>query len=252
MSHINYLIWRPTLLFLSIASGLILIARLPFSWDAWQPDECRLRNCFCEPIHADQLALQPINALSDLPYILCGLLIFDAPAVPAKRRLFQRAFGAGLLVAGFFSFFYHASLTAAGAWFDLMGVYLISETLLFYNLSRLQVFSRKVITTSFVVILILLGIQMVLAPGLQQICFIGLLVGAGCLEIAVRRIRQPNLDDRWMLAGLTSFALSGFIWVFSERILVCNPASPIPWLAGWHLFSALAAGFLFLYYASER
>jgi len=56
----------------------------------------------------------------------------------------------------------------------------------------------------------------------------------------------------WFYAGFALFATAFLIWGLDISKTICNPHSPLQGHAVWHLLGAVAAGFLYLYYASER
>ncbi|HEX7976133.1 MAG TPA: hypothetical protein VF498_17120 [Anaerolineales bacterium] len=168
-----------------------------------------------------------------------------------NQPAYAQAYGAAVLAAGLFSFFSHASLTRLGEWFDLMGVYAIAGFLLAYNLVRLAGLAGRGFAGLYAALLGALGVQMALAPQLQQIA-VGLLIGAAVvLEAGVRLRRKPQAQDRWLAAAAACFILGGAFWLLNGRAPDCNPASGLPWHTGWHLLSAAAAGLLFRYYISE-
>jgi hypothetical protein len=50
---------------------------------------------------------------------------------------------------GLGSAFYHASLTFAGQFFDVMGMYLLASFILLYNISRVSAFSRRKFVSAY-------------------------------------------------------------------------------------------------------
>jgi len=259
----NRLLLLSLLLFVLLSSLLFALRTVPYSWDNWQPESCRLRNCYCEPFHTGLLVLQPVSAYSNLGYLLVGILILGyLPALynPQNSRTnlmrvqpaYALTYGTAILAAGLFSFFSHASLTRVGEWFDLIGVYTITGFLLLYNLSRWVALPGQVFASLYAAILALLGIQMAVVPQWQQLC-IGVLIGSALLlEAVVRLFRKPHIRDRYLVAAGICFALGGGIWLLNGRAPNCNPASGNYWHVAWHLLSAAAAGLLFLYYLSEE
>lgn len=203
--------------------------------------------------------MQPQVALSNLGYLLAGLILLHhthwqnpkdaglSESEPASFG-FPRFFAAGLLMAGAFSFFSHASLSRLGEWFDLMGVYLLGGLLVFHNLGRLTPISTRIRLGMIGAALVAGGTQMAIAPWLQQI---GIAIFFGCtvlLEGMVQLTRKPLGVKPFLYAALGSYAAGGILWAVGGGP---NCTNAVPWHAGWHLLSALAAGLLFFYYRSE-
>jgi ceramidase len=252
------------------AFALVTLAVLALSWvplvkpwEAWKPDYCRLVNCFCEPFR-EGLVLQPISAYSNLGFVLVGMLILGASRTPAVRdsaaaapnlmlrhRAYPLVFGVVVAAVGFGSFFYHASLTAAGEWFDLMGMYALAGFMMLYNLARLRPLSGAAFAALDLAISGVLGVQMIIAPRLQQLCFDGLVAGVLVFEVAVHLFRRPQVAWRYLVTALASFGAGGVIWLLDRDVLPCAPGSWVTWHSIWHVLTAVAAGLIYLYYLSE-
>src|SRR5512143_521782 len=110
------------LLFILLSCLLLVLRTVPYSWESWQPEICRLRNCYCEPFHNGLFVLQPVNAYSNLGYLLVGVLILGyLPALSNAQNnktnlmhvqpAYALTYGTAVLAAGLFSFFSHSSLT---------------------------------------------------------------------------------------------------------------------------------------------
>ncbi|HEX2980055.1 MAG TPA: hypothetical protein VHO48_07310, partial [Anaerolineaceae bacterium] len=92
------------------------------------------------------------------------------------------------------------------------------------------------------------GAQMAVAPWLQQAGIAIFFGTAGLLEGLVQYRRKPGGAKALLYSALGSYAAGGPIWAVGGGP---NCRSTIPWHAGWHLLSALAAALLFFYYRSE-
>src|SRR3990172_6764384 len=127
----------PLVTFLLITLAAIAFAFLTFSWEGWERAPCWPDRCFCEAGRAGPIA-EPSDTYSNLSYVLVGLLILGA-SLPRLRRerggvranspnlldqpAYPLVYGVSVVAIGLGSLFYHASLTVAGRWFDLMGMY---------------------------------------------------------------------------------------------------------------------------------
>ena len=244
---------RALAIFAFVAVAALSLNFVKYSWASWPQDGCRSLNCYCETIR-DSLVLQPVVAYSNLGFLLAGLLILIQTQVRSdgfSRSLPARIFGLAVILIGAGSFFYHASLTRLGEWFDLMGTYLFISFLMLYNFARLQPFGGLAFTASYLAINSALGVQMIVARELQQIMFGILAAGALMFEVLVQVRRRPRVQFRFLIGGLACFVVGAFIWIFdSNSALPCAPQNLFQWHAVWHLLMAVTAGLLFLYYRS--
>jgi hypothetical protein len=200
---------------------------------------------------------QPLAAYSNLAYLLVGVLILSAPSPSPGNALrvqpaYARLYGVMTVGIGAGSFFYHASLTRVGEWFDLMGMYALTGFLLLYNLIRWRALSREVFGACYLVLLMALGVGLIWANAWQQVYMAALVVGALVLEGLVLAQRRPRVVWRYLLSGLACFGLGAFFWAGSAPGELCGRLGPIPPHVLWHTLSAAAAGLLYLYYRSEK
>jgi hypothetical protein len=251
---------RPLFGFGLVALAVLSLNFLPNPWAGWPPDPCRAADCFCEAFQ-NRLVLQPIAAYTNLAYAGVGMLVLGSrppveaglpdnamrahPAYPVLYGLMTIAIGAG-------SFFYHASLTRVGEWFDLMGMYALTSFLVLYNLTRLRTLSGGMFGLLYLVVLAALGIGLIVANALQQVYMAALVMGALILEGLVQVKRRPRVRRRFLLGGLGCFGLGAIFWAGSAPGELCGIFGPIPPHALWHILSAAAVGLLYLYYLSEK
>jgi len=247
----------PLAVFAFITAATIALSWLPNVWHDWSPDYCRNVNCYCEPLR-NRFVLQAINAYSNLGFVLVSLLILGQaiPQQPLPREAYQthfRIYGLAALLIGAGSFFYHASLTRVGEWFDLMGLYLFTSFLLLYNLARLRPLNGVTFAAIYIGLSSLFGIQMIVARELQQIVFGLLAAGALGLEVVIHWRRRRRIRHRYFAAAIGCFIVGAVIWILDGRgALPCWPESLFQWHALWHVLTAASAGLLYLYYRSER
>lgn len=244
---------RPAVIILLLsATVMVALTWLPFSWAGWALEACALRNCYCEPVRNGYFVLQPVTALSNLGYVLVGALILAASATQrgnplAQGRRFARWLGGAAIITGWASYLSHASLTRAGEWLDLMGVYQVLLALLVYSLHR---WSGRTAVGLYGAALLVLGAQMILAPAWQQIV-IGVLLAAWVVVEGMAQWRmRPRANRRFAAAAAALFASGAAIWSWYGRAPVCAPGE-FPWHVAWHLLSAAAIGCLYWYYRSE-
>ena len=260
------------LLFLWLALTFMVMdsAPAPRAWTEWQPDYCRLDNCYCEPIR-DRLVAQPIATYSNLGFVAAGLFVLWATlrrppiASPAPTRrgasnpftqntTYFLIYGLALTTLGFFSFFYHASLTKLGDSLDLMGMYLITAFLTLYNLNRVRPLRAAAFIVTYFAIIAALALGLYFAYQLQQIYFVLLILIALAAEMKLRSGRYQALrSSKYLWAALACFCGGAIIWLSDSRgFLPCWPAAPITWHALWHVAAAAAAGLMFWHYRSNN
>ncbi|HZU86183.1 MAG TPA: ceramidase domain-containing protein [Anaerolineaceae bacterium] len=242
-----------------LVAGHFVYAGLPLSYAGWQPATCVVNgNCFCEASRSGAV-VQPSNTLSNLFYVLAGLLaLADHLRLPRaqfpliRRRAYALTFAIGIVVVGLGSWFYHASLTFIGQWFDLLGMYLIVSFILLYNLARLRPLPGWGFGLAYFALNLGLGIWQAALPELRRETFLVLLLAALGLEALILLRRKPAILVRLFFAGLATFAAGYAFWLLDNGRAWCDPNS---WLQGhslWHLGGATACGLLYLYYRSEQ
>lgn len=248
----------PIFLIVLITLATLPLLALPNVWQSWQPASCLPNNCFCEA-SVDAFIVQPINTYTNLIYVFIGLAILShAPTHHARANLMyqQRAipivFGAATIAIGAGSFFYHASLTFVGQWFDLMGMYLLINLALLYNLARLRKLAGTHFAIAYVALNTTLGMALVIVPSIRREIFGALMLATIALEIWIQRTRRPRIETRWFVAALASFFAGYGIWLLDNARILCAPTSWIQGHAIWHLLTALSAGLLYRYYLSEQ
>ncbi len=252
--HIILLLWIGlTLLTIDSASA-------PGAWAEWLPDYCRRVNCYCEPIRLNRLVAQPLATYSNLGLILAGAFVLRAAfrqpisgsSPMCTTRAYPLAYGLSLAATGMFSFFYHASLTKAGDYLDLMGMYLFTSFILLYNIGRLRPMGGRTFALAYLALNAAIALGLVGAYDLQQVYFAGLALAAISTEVWVQRAGRLQAQWRFLGAALVCFGLGAAIWSLDSRgVLPCVPSAPLTWHAAWHLSVAVTAMLLFLYYRSE-
>lgn len=76
---------------------------------------CLPDKCFCETIHYNSIA-QPMNSLSNIFYLYVGIWILFSQK---QWSYFSIMYAYIVILLGLGSFFYHATLTFLGQWWDV-------------------------------------------------------------------------------------------------------------------------------------
>ncbi len=217
-------------------------------------------NCFCEAINSGAIA-QPANTWSSFGFVLVGLLVIRQSRedvnrlrsnVMTRQRTYPLLYGIALMLIGLGSAFYHASLTFAGQFVDVMGMYLLACFILLYNVSRLKALNAKAFVLAYLALNLVLAYVLLEFPVLRRYIFGAIVVAALWPEYRVRTQKKPQINRFLLQAAWWTLIVAFIIWTLDITKILCNPNS---WLQGhalWHILGALATGFLYLYYRSEN
>lgn len=251
----------PFVIFIGIVFASLALNRVDYNWAAWRPATCMPDNCFCEALR-DGVIRQPVNTYSNLTFVLAGigmLAIAREDWACGKRgnlllshRAYSSVFGVAAIVIGAGSFFYHASLTFIGQWFDVMGMDLFIGFALVYNYARFRPLRTSRFVLAYIAMMAMLGYMLIVTPEYRRQVFAALVWATLALELLVRMVERPQMQTRWLVASVASLAMGYGIWMLDESGVWCTPTSIVQGHALWHLFSALAAFLLYWYYRSEQ
>jgi hypothetical protein len=211
-------------------------------FDGWRAATCMPDGCFCEAIR-DGLVRQPANALSSLSFVLVALLVLRA----SKS---MNVFAFALMVIGFGSAFYHASLTFIGQFFDVMGMYLIATYVIVFAVGRLRTLTRGQFVAVYLALNAVLAWALWQYPGARRYVFAGVLLAGLALEMAARAhsARKPN--GRALVVAVALLSAGFVLWVLDITRTVCSPESLLQGHALWHVLGAASSWQLFRYYQS--
>ncbi len=251
---------NPVITFVIITGAAVILSHLNYSWAGWKAASCMPAHCFCEAIHTGTVA-QPANTWSSFGFVLIGLLVIRQSAEDVRwrrlnpmtsRRAYPIVFGAALIFIGLGSAFYHASLTFAGQFVDVMGMYLLASFILLYNISRLTLLKGRSFVWAYLLLNLFLAYLLIEFPALRRHIFGAIILAALMPEYRVRTQKKPQSNGVFLQAAWWTLVVAFIIWVLDITKILCNPNS---WLQGhalWHILGAVAAGLLYLYYRSEN
>ncbi len=251
--------WVLVLLFVGLALAVMLLSNAPYIWTGWSGALCGSSGCSCEPAR-QALIVTPLNTITNLAYILVGMLILSTarsntePSAGLMRRQagYARLMGVAFIALGLGSGFFHASWTLIGQWLDSLGMYLITAFMLLFALIRLRPFSGKLFGVLYAVLCAMLGALWFAAPDARRTIFMVVLIAALLLEFSLLIMRRPSIQIKLLLAGLALFIFSDRLRAWDMQDWICRPESWLQPHAIYHLLSAGALGLLYLYYQSER
>jgi dihydroceramidase len=215
--------------------------------------------CFCEAIR-DGAIRQPANTWSCLAFVLVGAMVirrtFDGSSprggsLIETRTIYGLLYGAALILIGFGSGFYHASLSFAGQFADVFGMYLLGTFILLYNLARLGRIAEREIAAPYVALNAVLALLLYTLPEIRRYAFALLLIVALALEFRARKRSGAIADGRFLRMALGAIAAGFAIWIGDVTRTVCAPTSLVQGHAVWHVAGAVSAWCLYRYYRSE-
>ena len=153
----------------------------------------------------------------------------------------------------------HATEASIGGWFDMLSMYLIASFTTAYAVERFWQLSAAQFVAVFALVLATCLYAQELPYHMPIVDFMGNFIFALFITITVvfeylnGFVRKLEQNKIYGYLSLASLLLAFGIWnMWKDDSYLCNPQSLIQGHAIWHLLDALAAYFLFRYYASEH
>ncbi len=242
-----------------VSCGLLALA----IWRGWLGVDVGRGANFCEAAR-DWAVRQPANTFSNVGFVAVGLLIAwhaGAPETigtsrPMHRRL-ATVMACLVVLLGPGSAAMHATQSAAGGHLDMLSMYLFAAFAAAYAAMRWRRGGNELLVATFlggVAFCEFVGwwdveLPVVMHPG--NAAFASLLVVATALEVLIMRRPEAHAQRAYAYIALASILIAFAIWNGTKAWL-CDPHSMIQGHAIWHILGAVAAYFLFRYYASEK
>jgi len=235
----------------------LLLEILRINWLNYRPADCLPDHCFCEAVSTG-LIRQPINAFTNIAYILVGIIIIIfisrtknthkkiSLTTGLPRRLLI-LFGLASIAVGIGSFIYHASFIFLGEQLDDDSMYLIGSFMLFYAIAH----QRKLISGKFILLFMALNIifegLIFFFPVIRGMLF-GILIVAS-LVITQTSLRHGLISDpkQQFMTSIELFAAAYLIWILDKTHYLCYPTSVFQGHAIWHILSAGAGLMMFFF-----
>lgn len=237
--------------------GLLLVA-VVYGWLG--TDTGRGAN-FCEVPHSGGLIRQPANSLSNLGFVVAGLLIAwhagRAGPRPVMGVGLQTFYACVVVVLGPGSAAMHATQSSLGGSLDVLSMYLIAGFVASYAWVRWMRRGPVAFVSAYVLSVLACElaelwprpVPVVHSPG--NLIFGLLLIIAVVLETLLWRRGETRRTIGFGIASLASMLVAFGIWIMSQHGW-CSPQSWLQGHAAWHLLCAAATYFLYRLYASER
>ncbi len=230
----------------SVVSALGVVIVAAWLWpQAGGVATCLNTRCFCEAARGG-LMKQPINTLSSLAYVVVAAYAWLRLRYARTSRVFQ-GFIASMVIIGLGSAYYHAKLSFAGQWLDVLGMYLFATLMICATLLRANIVSKKLATTLFVAFNITLGILQFTLPDTRRYLFALLIIVALALEFT---LIKHNQNRKHLYQALALMVAAYAVWLLDQSLTACAPTSLIQGHAIWHILGAIAAYCVVLRYHS--
>ena len=234
-------------------------------WQNFRQATCLPDWCFCEAIHAEGWLSQPANSVSAWVMFAFGVAILIHLALQPKPEphleripLMRISSWMGIIYAfalcilGLGTFAYHATLTFAGQWADIIGMYFIASYLILYLVAQNKSWSVKKFALTYA------GTNLALAcfgynfPDLRRWLF-AVLVVYGVIQIIRARKEQKWLyENKWLGMALAALGTATVIWILDIRKIVCAPDNILQGHALWHVLTSFAAYCGYRYFNSGK
>ena len=233
----------------------ILLFILRINWLNYRPADCLPYACFCERVSTG-LIRQPINAYTNLGYILVGILILvflrkskasyrSRSSISDLPRRILILFGIAYIAVGIGSFIYHASFIFLGEELDDDSMYLIGIFLVLFEVARLRHLSVKQFLWIYFSLNIVFETAIYFFPVIRGMLFAFLMIISFTIELAARRKAEFKNEVRLTDTANLLFLLAYFIWILDKTHLLCYPDSLFQGHAIWHLLTAYAGWVMF-------
>jgi magnesium-transporting ATPase (P-type) len=227
-------------------------------WSTWKPASC-LPECWCEAARVGQFVLEPVNAWTNLLFMGAGLyFILNAKKFMAGTNqlnsniLFPRTYGFALFFVGAGSFFFHASQTFVGQWFDVFGMYLVSMFYICYNFYRTSKMSIQKFLFYYLGSCIVLGIIILYFPMTRRYLFGMSIAFALFQSLWINKKFKPQMENIYLWSSLACYLVAQSVWLLDKKKIWCNPHAVMNGHGIWHLLTACAAILVYMFFYSEK
>jgi hypothetical protein len=224
-----------------------------------EPANCMPDNCFCEAIHYGSWIRQPANTWSNLAFIAVALGILwilyrnrtDRSNLLLSHPVYTWLFAFGCTLTGLGSFYYHASFTLMGQWFDMMGMYFSITFFTIYNIDRLYGIKPVKFISLYLATNLLLCLFLTAVPEVRRYLFAAFVLLFLASIFYTQNKLKTKINAKYLFWSMFSFGLAFALWILDIKKIVCAPNSLWQLHSIWHLLTALSGLLIYLYYFSE-
>ncbi|QQG50251.1 MAG: ceramidase domain-containing protein [Candidatus Berkelbacteria bacterium] len=209
---------------------------------------------FCEAVRDVGIA-QPVNSWTSIIFFWAVAIFLWQHAARNQQfingsKLVSVLFITVVFLIGASSFWGHATLSFWGGVADFSSMYLLVTLAALLGISWFKPWRNSTLITWWIIVNIPLFYVAGLSDGITDYTFMALVFVVVILEVvALSRLKKIGSPYFWL--SLTSLAVGYGVWQLDRRGIWCNPESLWQGHGLWHLLTALAAGFLYLYLAGK-
>ena len=226
-------------------------------WSKWAGASC-LPQCWCEATRVGSWILEPVNSWTSLIFTLIGLYFLFSPKTflnpnnkLGKSTLFPRLYGFSLVFMGVGSFFFHASQTFVGQWFDVFGMYLITMFYICYNFLRIKWFNDRSFLIIYFASSLFLGVIIYFLPETRRWLFGATIAFTFFQSLWIQSKLKTQIKHKYLLLALGSYITAQMFWILDKEKIWCNPYAAMNGHGIWHILTGLSALLIYLYFYSE-
>ncbi|MEI6266465.1 MAG: ceramidase domain-containing protein [bacterium] len=200
---------------------------------------------FCEEATRG-IIKRPYYALSNFAFFISAIAIF----VKGKGSKLSKIFGTTALLIGFFSLVYDSTYIYLAQLFDISGMLLFVNVLLYLNLKN--VFKAKTLLLTQLLLFVLNMILIITFQGHSGNIIFGLYITAVVVS-EVYLINSKIHTNLWKwLVPFGIFIISFLIWILDARKIFCSPVGLLNGRAIFHYLNAIVIYQLYKFYDSQK
>ncbi len=215
-------------------------------------------NCWCEAVRWESMIRQPANVWSNFSMFAVAAIVLWLSRKRSDQNLltrnpnYSRLYALGLTLTGLGSMFFHASLTHIGQWVDLIGMYFLATVLYLYNYSRLRPLATRTLILLYFSFVGFFSALMYFLPQVNDILFGVLILAFVVFVIFVQLRLKTKVKHLYIILGFIAYYGGSTFWILDKELKLCMPQSLLQGHAAWHLLSATATLFVYLFFRSEK
>ncbi len=203
---------------------------------------CLPDQCFCEKIYLNQIA-QPINSLTNIFFLYTGIwILFQLKS----WDIFSIVYSYILIFLGIGSFFYHATMTFLGMWFDVFFMYAYILFLILFLFYKSNLITKTQGILLYILLLAISGIFLLESPIYRRFLFGFYVLLTILLFFKIKQFK--NIKTKYFYISLILFIVSYGIWLLDFYHIFCYPESLIQGHGIWHTINSVVVYTLYLFF----
>ena len=231
---------------------------MPKYWGAWRQASC-LPDCWCEAPRWTQPIAEPVNAFSNIAFLIGGLFILrlllrkdNHPNLITNNKDITYFYAFVMMAMGVGSFLFHSTVTFVGQWIDVMTMYFSTLFYIGYLLWRKYNWQKKKFFLFYFVSNVILGLTIYYTPATRRYLFGITIAITAFLTLYVRNSVSMKTQMKFLWISLAALGVAFISWNLDRTKIVCDPTYWINGHAIWHLLCAASAYYYYRYLYSEN